>query len=382
MKKILLLLLCTQISFSLFAQTTNASFDYDGIERTYQYFLPPNYTAGNELPLVINLHGITSNAAQQSFYSGFTAVADTANFILCHPDGTDIVGGTGKQWNVNFPFSPNTTDDVGFINALIDTLHAQFDINLDKVYVTGMSNGGYMAYKLACELTDKITAIASVTGSMVPVEAMDCNPSSTIPVLQIHGTADPTVAYNGSDFGIPIEDLVAQWVAHNQCTTTPEIFAFPDIDTDDMCTVERIAYNDCDTDRKVHFYKIDGGEHTWPGAFLNIGVTNQDINASVEIWNFFNQYGIDIPASNKKVDFQSDDINISPNPFLDKVQIKANEAIINTVRITNTLGQLVYQKNNINHTESELQIGDLQTGVYIVILETSKGIYSETLVKQ
>jgi len=162
---------------------------------------------------------------------------------------------------------------------------------------------------------------------------------------------------------------------------TPDTFAFPDISTVDNCTVERIAYNDCDGDRKVHFYRVDGGEHTWPGAFP-IGVTNMDINASSEIWNFFNQYGIDIPVSNKEVEFKSADISISPNPFFDKLQIKTNAAIINNLRITNTLGQVVYQKNNIGLSESELQLGDFQTGVYIVILETSTGVYSETLVKQ
>jgi len=382
MHKITLLLFSVLLCFGLSAQTIEGSFDHDGIEREYLVHLPANYNPGDQWPLVLNLHGITSNATQQSFYSGFTAVADTANFIVCHPEGTLIPAGTGRQWNVGFPFSPNTTDDVGFISNLIDTLHAHYDINLDKVYVTGMSNGGYMAYKLACELTDKVAAIASVTGSMVPAEAMDCDPFQTIPVMQVHGTADPTVSYTGNDFGISIEDLVMQWVDHNECALTPETFQFPDINTSDNCTVERIAYTDCDGNRKVYFYRVDGGEHTWPGAAIAIGVTNQDINASSEIWNFFNQYGTDIPSSNKEVNYKSADIQLTPNPFLDQVKIVAQEGIINNVRVTNTLGQLVYQKNGIDFSETNLQVGDLNTGVYIVILETSNGVYSETLVKQ
>lgn len=381
MKKILLLFLSIQLCFHLSAQDVNGSFEHDGITREYIVHTPTDYEEGNQLPLVLNLHGITSNAEEQRLYTNFNTIADTGNFIVCYPQGTEIPAGIGRQWNVSFPFGSNTADDVGFLSNLIDTLHAHYQVNLDKVYVTGMSNGGYMAYKLACEITDKITAIASVTGSMVPQEAMDCSPSNTIPVMQVHGTADPTVSFEGSQFGIGIEDLVLQWVNHNQCAMTPDTFAFPDINTDDLCTVERIAYTDCDGDRKVYFYRVDGGEHTWPGAFP-IGITNMDINGSSEIWNFFNQYGVDIPVSNNEIDFQSSEITLSPNPSWNKVQINANEAIINNLRITNTLGQLIFQKNNIGLSQTELQIGDFQSGVYIVVLETSKGIYSETLVKQ
>ena len=301
MKNLIFLFLFLCFSLSLFAQTENGSFIHDGIVREYQLYVPPNYTPGDQWPIVFNLHGITSNAAQQTFYTAFNFVADTADFFVCYPEGTEIPGGSGRQWNVSFPLSTNTTDDVGFIDNLIDTLYAHYDINLDKVYVTGMSNGGYMGYKLACEITDRITAVASVTGSMVPVVADNCAPTQTIPIMQVHGTADPTVAYNGSNFGIPIEELVSQWVEHNQCALTPDTFQFPDINTTDNCTMERIAYTNCDGDRKVYFYRVDGGEHTWPGASINISVTNQDINASIEIWNFFNQYGVDIPTFNKEV---------------------------------------------------------------------------------
>jgi len=157
MKKIILFFLSIQCCFGLSAQNIDASFTHDGILREYIVHLPTDYVQGNQLPVVLNLHGITSNASQQLFYSNFNPVSDTGNFIVVYPEGTEIVGGTGRQWNVNFPFSTNNADDVGFISNLIDTLHADYNINLDKVYVTGMSNGGYMAYKLACELTDKIS---------------------------------------------------------------------------------------------------------------------------------------------------------------------------------------------------------------------------------
>jgi len=382
MKNIFFLSLLLSFSISLSAQTEIGTFIHDGIEREYQVYVPDNWTPNDQWPVVFNLHGITSNATEQYLYTRFDLVADTANFIVCYPEGTPIVGGTGNQWNVNFPFGNNDADDVGFIDQLIDTLHAHYNINLDKVYSTGMSNGGYMSYKLACELTDRFQAIASVTGSMVPSEATACDPSGTIPVMQVHGTADPTVAYNGNNFGISIEDLVTQWVDHNECSMNPDTLMFEDIDPLDFCTVERISYTDCESNRKVFFYKVDGGTHTWPGAVFNLGVTNYDINASIEIWNFFNQYGTDAPVSNKEVIHVSPTVSIAPNPFLNSVLLETTEAPIQQVQVFNTLGQLLVSKTIGDQNKVELPLENLDSGIYTITVHTSNGTFSETLVKQ
>ncbi len=381
MKRLLHFTLLFIMSFQLNAQLQNGSFMHDGLEREYMVYIPDNYTPGDQWPVVFNLHGLTSNAFQQYLYTGFHLVADTANFIVCYPEGTPIVGGSGNQWNVSFPFSTNTADDVGFIDELIDTLHAHYNINLDKVYTTGMSNGGYMSYKLVCELTDRFAAMASVTGSMVPDEATACDPSMTIPVMQVHGTNDPTVPYTGSDFGIAIEDLFTQWVDHNECMNTPDTFDFPNINNDDGSTVQRIAYNDCDSDRKVHLLKVDGGEHTWPGASIIIGVTNQDIVASIEIWNFFNQYGTDIQSSNKEVNYLSDQISISPNPFTNWLNINSGTEAIQSIQISNIAGQIIYNKNQIDQNEIGIDLSDLNTGLHVVLVKTNTGTFSQKIIK-
>ncbi|MEL6972721.1 MAG: PHB depolymerase family esterase, partial [Bacteroidota bacterium] len=144
-------------------QIINSSIQFDDLERTYLLYVPPSYTGDESVPLVLNFHGYTSNSGEQFFYSDFRAVADLNNFLVVHPQGTqDSEGNT--HWNVGWGGS--TVDDVGFTAALIDSLAAEYNINPERIYSTGMSNGGFMSYQLACELSDRIAAIASVTGTM------------------------------------------------------------------------------------------------------------------------------------------------------------------------------------------------------------------------
>src|SRR5258706_3847373 len=139
-------------------QTINGTIMHDGLQRDYILYVPASYVPGTPAPLVLNFHGYTSNAFEQMFYGDFRPIADTAGFLIVHPNGTvDQLG--NQHWNVGWGTS--TVDDVGFTNALIDSLSAQYDINQDRVYSTGMSNGGFMSYKLACDLSNRIAAIAS-----------------------------------------------------------------------------------------------------------------------------------------------------------------------------------------------------------------------------
>jgi polyhydroxybutyrate depolymerase len=158
----------------------------------------------------------------------------------------------------------------------------------------GMSNGGFMSYRLACELSDKISAIASVTGSMSTNQINTCNPINPIPIMQIHGTLDPTVLYNGS-LGIEaIDDVISFWVNFNNCNTQPIFNNITDLNLIDLCTAEHYIYENGDNDTSVELYKIINGGHTWPGAAIPLAGnnTNQDFNASQVIWQFFNQYDI------------------------------------------------------------------------------------------
>ena len=188
-----LFFLVNSISFS--QTTVNDSFMHNGLTRTYSFYVPAIYDGSQAYPLVLNLHGYTSNGTEQSFYGNFKPIADTAGFIVVHPEGTIQTGTASTQfWNVGF--FPSNVDDIGFLESLIDTISASYNIDATRIYSTGMSNGGFMSYKLACE-SNRFAAIASVTGSMTGQMQNNCSPIKPIPVMEIHGTADPTVPYNG-----------------------------------------------------------------------------------------------------------------------------------------------------------------------------------------
>jgi polyhydroxybutyrate depolymerase len=288
MKKLILLIICLPL-FTLGQQTINASINHGGITRDYILYVPNSYVTGNQVPLVFNFHGYSSNATQQMWYGDFRAIADTAGFIIVHPEGTlDNSGVT--HWNVGWGGS--TVNDINFTSTLIDSIASEYSINLDRVYSTGMSNGGFMSYQLACELSDRIAAIASVTGSMNLGWFNSCNPSHPMPVMEIHGTLDPTVSYNASSFTESIPNIMDFWENFNNCNSTAIVTNVPNTNTADGCTAEHQIWENGSNGVAVEHYKIIDGEHSWPGALFPNGITNQDINAAEKIWEFFNNYDI------------------------------------------------------------------------------------------
>ena len=270
MNQIKILLLLLGFTFPISAQQTiNESIIHDGIQRNYIVYIPEIYDGSSAVPLVLNFHGYGSNATQQMFYGDFRDIADTEGFLLVHPEGTLSNG--NQFWNVGFPGTTSSTiDDVGFTEALIDELANSYAIDLDRVYATGMSNGGFMSFLLACQLSEKIAAVASVTGSMTPGTFNDCNAQHPTPVLQIHGTNDSVVPYDGNSiWTLPIVDVVSYWVNYNNCDTTPTTTTFPDLDLSDGSTVEHSVYEDGDLGSTTEHMKVIGGGHTWPGSIIN-----------------------------------------------------------------------------------------------------------------
>ena len=279
-----LLLLFPLISFS--QETLYESLNHDGITRLYTIHIPPGYSPDAPVPLVLSLHGYTSNNAFNMAFTGFNAISDTANFIVVYPQGTLFLG--ASHWNVGGFTNGSTTDDVGFIETLIDEISTNYNINADRVYSTGFSNGGYMSYLLACQLSYKIAAIASVAGSMTPPTYDDCNPQHPTPVLQIHGTDDGTVAYEGTPgWSASIPEVMGYWIAHNNCDTEAVIMPFEDVDSADGTTAEHHLWGNGDNGTTTELVKVIGGGHDWPGAFGNM-----DISASGEIWKFFMRFDI------------------------------------------------------------------------------------------
>jgi len=356
----------------------------DGLTRDYRLYVPAVYNGSVAVPLVLNLHGYGSNNLEQEFYGSFHAIADTANFLVVMPNGT--IDGQGKRfWNTFLGGA--TVDDVGFLSRLIDTLSATYNIDPNRIYSTGMSNGGFMSYQLACALNDRIAAIASVTGSMIQSKLNACNPERPVPVMEIHGTADAIVPYNGSAINtfVAIPTLVQAWVGFNSCSLVPTFTDVPNSNTTDGCTAEHYLYSGGDNGSTVEHYKIIGGGHTWPGALFNVGVTNQDFNASKEIWRFFRQYRLDeLTAAHEVADTHTSGWSLAPNPAKDYVVLQSSgQAGAKRVAVYNALGMVL---QSFVPAESDnairIQTGGLENGVYIVLVDTRGGAQQIRLVKQ
>jgi polyhydroxybutyrate depolymerase len=363
-----------------FAQLINAqttlvdSFMVGGIMRNFRAYIPAIYNVNTPVPLVFNLHGYTSNAAQQEFYGDFRPIADTANFIIVHPNGTTDPNGD-QYWN---NFDGSAVDDIGFLSTLIDTLSARFSINPNQIYSTGMSNGGFMSYELACFLNHRIAAIASVTGSMIPMHLNTCNAQHPTPVMEIHGTADNTVPYLGSATFVPIADLVNHWVTFNQCNATANVLTLPDINTADGCTAEHYLYSSGPNQATVEHYKIIGGGHTWPGAAFNIGVTNQDFSASKVIWRFFRQYKLNELVSG--IEAKPSLIPLAvPNPSDGNFQLNLSNFSPSAILISDATGRVV--KKIITNTPT-ITLNLEEKGLYnISILQNEKIQTQRILIK-
>jgi polyhydroxybutyrate depolymerase len=379
-------LICSFLCFSAGAQQTiNESISHGGITRDYILYVPANYTGTEVVPLLFNFHGYTSNASQQMFYGDFRSIADTAGFIIVHPEGT--LDGNGTT-HFNVGWGGSTVDDVGFTAALIDSISVQYNINQDRIYSTGMSNGGFMSFKLACELSDRIAGVASVTGSILPATLTNCDALHPTPVMQIHGTTDGTVPYNGgAGWTEPIASLVDYWAGFNNCDLTAVVEDIPDINTNDGTTVERYSYINGDNCAEVIHYKIASGGHTWPGTAFTSAGTNQDINASIEIWNFLSKYDINgligncITASTQKEEISIASLSVYPNPAENELRVEGIQYLIDSqgLFITDMSGATVLTLEN---ADDSIDISELSSGMYIVNIKHSLGEVSIRFTKR
>ena len=363
--KYLVVLLISFLSIqNLSAQEViNSTLSHGGITRNYILFVPASYDPSTPAPLVFSFHGYSSNAALNMNYTGFTAIADTAGFILVHPDGTLDGSGT-PHWNVGGWTVGSQIDDVGFTEAMIDEISASYNINANRVYSCGMSNGGYMSFKLACELSDRIAAIASVTGSMTPQISNACNPSHPTPILQLHGTADPTVPYNGSPtWTLAIDDVIDYWVGFNNCNTTPIITAIDDTDPSDGTNVDHFVYAGGDNGVTTEHFKVYNGEHDWFGVWGNM-----DINSSIEIWKFFSKYDINGSLANVNVLTVVNEIKVFPNPSNESISVNMPISDDEDYEIVSLEGKII-KSGTLSNSLTSIDISNLSNDIYFLKIE-------------
>ncbi|MFN0049463.1 MAG: T9SS type A sorting domain-containing protein [Cytophagales bacterium] len=362
--KYLLFIMFLGLAFAQAQTNLSGTIQHGGLAREYRLYVPASYSPSKPAPLVLNLHGYTSNNLQQEFYGDFRAIADTAGFLLVHPNGT-LDNNGNRFWNVGF--FPSPIDDVGFLLALIDSISAEYNVNQQRVYSTGMSNGGFMSYELACK-TARFAAVASVTGSITTTNFAQCSPSKPTPAMQIHGTADATVPYNGTATFLPVEDVVDYWVNFNNCNPTATFTAVPNTNTTDGATAEHYVYSGGDNNTSVAFYKVINGAHTWPGASFPIGTTCMDFSASKEIWRFFLQYALttSLEKENDLLAFQ-----LSPNPAETNCLLEWGTELSATIWVTDMQGRTIYTTQH-QGSFAEIPVAHLSSGIYTLHIQSDK----------
>lgn len=278
--------IATKEDLEITFRVENGNLEFEGEERNYMVVVPKDYVDDEEFPLIIYLHSYGWTAQKGMDYTLIHQAADTFGFLVAFPSASyNWNSGIGERGG----WPTSNVDDVEFINTLIDTLSDSYNIDLERIFAAGYSNGGFMAYRLACQLSERIAAIASVGGLLSEETLAECNPSRPVPILHIHGTNDTWVPMEGGAGWQSVEQTLGYWIEFNRCENSSSI-NLEDLDPSDDCTVELISYSGCADDGEVVYYKIIEGGHTWPGAGSTgypAGNTNQDINASLEILNFF-----------------------------------------------------------------------------------------------
>jgi polyhydroxybutyrate depolymerase len=270
-------------------QEIEGSLIIDGNKRSFLTYIPATTKTG-KMPLVISLHGGFASPKGMFHLANFRPVADKGKFIVVCPaskkiwhDGADTDG----------------IDDIKFIDELIDYIIKTYNADPDRIYVTGISNGGFMTARLACQLNNRIAAIAIVAATLDIGEGYDL--TRPMPALYMHGTKDPIVAYGGGKlFGRKIyshDAIVEKWVKLNNCNPNPSLTEIADI-AKDGTSILMAEYTNAENGLKVLDYNIINGGHTWPGGWqympkFIIGKTSHNLDACQEIWNFFKPYKLD-----------------------------------------------------------------------------------------
>jgi polyhydroxybutyrate depolymerase len=270
------------------------SISVEEYNRTYALYRPTGWDKQKNMPLVLLLHGAGGNADDMERLTGFIDIAEREKFILVYPEGIN------NQWNDGRGRN-ELVNDVGFISKLVDFMANEFSIDKNKVYVGGMSNGGFMTMRLACELADKITAVAAVAATVDSAVDANCQTAKPVPVMLIIGNKDKLVPLNGGivprlpkSVLLSHRALTAKWARRDGCNMQPNISDLPELNHDGT-TVTKTVYSGGKNNTEVISYLVGNGGHTWPGGSqylpaMLIGKTTHELIASEVIWEFFKRH--------------------------------------------------------------------------------------------
>jgi polyhydroxybutyrate depolymerase len=313
----------------LAAQETKETMTLDNVDRSYVVHLPKGYDDKQHYPVVILLHGMNQDSDDMERLTRFNELADKDSIIAVYPSalhgrwnfgiqqspqqqyrrgpyrrpgygypGRYPGGGGGYPPPQREPGErnrPQQADDVDFLNRMLDRLANKFAVDRARVYVTGLSDGGFMTLKVGCELADRVAAIG-IVGAAMP-KTMVCIPSRPLPAVMMNGTDDPVVKYgggtgkNGRFATISAEDTAKQWAKYDRCAEKPAKSKVPAHGKGSMET-KVDTFTGCQQDAAVVLYSIKGGGNTWPGgeqyeSEKTIGKTSEDLDANSTLWSFF-----------------------------------------------------------------------------------------------
>ncbi len=255
---------------------------YDGVNRTYLLHVPSSYNSSQPAPLVIMLHGYTGTSTGHEQYTGFSISADEEGYIVVYPDGIKYpwnetnpqawnAGGIYEQWT-------GGTDDVGFLKKLIEEIRAYYNIDENRIFASGHSNGAFMCYRLAYEMSDVFAAIAPVSGQML--SSPDRAPEHKVSILHLHALNDPSVLYEGqtnADIRYkPVDTVLSDWAQWYGCTEMA--------DTIEKNSSYIVKSWPCTVNVSIKSYVLNSGGHSW------FTVENSGLKANDVILEFFNTH--------------------------------------------------------------------------------------------
>jgi polyhydroxybutyrate depolymerase len=260
-------------SFAADGKVVHGQLRVDGLVRSYRVFVPAALPSGKRVPAVLLFHGLGGSGAQLERSSGFDDLAASHAFLAVYPDGA------GRAWNAGSccAFGGNAVDDVGFVDALLRRLKAQYPIAPRRVYAAGHSNGAFFAYRLACERAGRFAAVGAVAGTLV---TSPCHPARPVSVVAIHGLADPLVPYAGGGlFANSVPETIAVWRRVDSCPARAKTTVEPPVTTR--------LWSPCARRTAVELVTVAGAGHAWPGANGPQGSIASEAEASVLLWRFF-----------------------------------------------------------------------------------------------
>lgn len=336
-------------NFNSIGQQSYETVELNGTTREYYQYLPVNYDPGTEsLPVVFLLHGLGGNALNTSSY-GMNPIADTARFIAVYPQG--LSNGSQNAWN-NGTLLSSSGEDVLFISSLIDTLNAEQNIDLSRVYMSGISMGSIMTYTLCRHLSDRIAAAGCLIGTMSTDDINNFNPAFPVPTLHKHGTNDATVPYSAP--ALPSLSLVQQTIdqlkVSNGFQGDSTVTTMPDLASDGI-TIDKIVYN-CTT--PVELWRMNNADHVLLFEPLN------DTNTTEMLWSFFAQYTHPNPSTAGLGNLQELEIDFYPNPAKDVINI-INHKDFSQIEIYSIDGKL----HSTFDCSAQINVQSLESGTYI-----------------